>query len=913
MADLDFAPQHNMIAYLEKTESNAEFHQIVEFLTSSSIHHSLTIHAIVDGKTVVITKSLVRRDLLFTDANGITCLTNEQIFENLLLMGLVRAATTASLDAQHDSSNITKTQSKATLNEPTPQGEGSGSGPKRQETMGGAMAQIRSENLVSQTPCDLTLSGGHTPRSVEGSITLEKLTDLCTTLLQKVFDLENVKTAQAKEIARLKKRRKVSKQVRKNLKSQQMFQDIDIVLVEDADTEMIVKDKGNGEKGGSTTEIVSTARPDISAARPKDSTAEPKTPPITTTLFDDEDVTIDDTLKSKIMNQDQIDRDVEVALKIQADLNKEARTERKRQEEASKAALAEMYDEVQAQIDANHELSIRLTPKEKEKYTVEERSKLLAEFFERRNKQLAKERAEAIRSKPPTKTQLRNLMMTYLKHTGRFTHVQLKSRSFEEIQKLYIKEHKWVDAFVPIGSKKDEKRIRSRKKRAASSSSKHKSPKKQKVNDQESKDSDKEHRKCLKVVPDDDKAINYETLVVKSPIVDCESQVLRSNKAGDVHVYKLTRLDGSYMHFSTFSRMLEVLDRQDVLDLHKIIMERFPANDPEGYDLILWGDLKTFVESISTIKEICISYYGNKTGGNEATVKAYDIRGGGANPDSNVVMGTFLLNNCYASMLFDSIADKSFVSSTFSDMLDVAPSTLDTSYALELADGRISETNVVLRGCTLGLLGHSFNIDLRPVEFGSFDVIIGMDLLAKYHVLIVCDKKVIHIPYGDKVLIIQGDDCDDRSRSKLNIISCTKTQNELNKLTVKNRYPLPRIDDLFDQLQRSRVYSKIDLRSGYHQLRVREEGIPKTAFRTRYGHYEFKVMPFGLTNVPTVFMDLMNRVCKPYLDRFVIVFIDDILIYSKSRKEHKGHLKLIMRLLKKEELYAKFSKCEFWL
>ncbi|GJQ92005.1 putative reverse transcriptase domain-containing protein [Tanacetum coccineum] len=136
---------------------------------------------------------------------------------------------------------------------------------------------------------------------------------------------------------------------------------------------------------------------------------------------------------------------------------------------------------------------------------------------------------------------------------------------------------------------------------------------------------------------------------------------------------------------------------------------------------------------------------------------------------------------------------------------------------------------------------------------------------------------------------------------------------ELNKLTVKNRYPLPRIDDLFDQLQGSRVYSKIDLRSGYHQLRVREEDISKTAFRTRYGHYEFQVMPFGLTNAPAVFMDLMNRVCKPYLDRFVIVFIDDILIYSKSRKEHEGHLKLILNLLKKEELYAKFSKCEFWL
>ncbi|GJS84980.1 putative reverse transcriptase domain-containing protein [Tanacetum coccineum] len=133
---------------------------------------------------------------------------------------------------------------------------------------------------------------------------------------------------------------------------------------------------------------------------------------------------------------------------------------------------------------------------------------------------------------------------------------------------------------------------------------------------------------------------------------------------------------------------------------------------------------------------------------------------------------------------------------------------------------------------------------------------------------------------------------------------------ELNKLIVKNRYPLPRIDDLFDQLQGSQFFSKIDLRSGYHQLRVHEDDIPKTAFRTRYGHFEFTVMPFGLTNAPAIFMDLMNRVCRPYLGKFVIVFIDDILIYSKTQEEH---LMLVLELLKKEKLYAKFSKCEFWL
>ncbi|GJR65598.1 putative reverse transcriptase domain-containing protein [Tanacetum coccineum] len=159
-------------------------------------------------------------------------------------------------------------------------------------------------------------------------------------------------------------------------------------------------------------------------------------------------------------------------------------------------------------------------------------------------------------------------------------------------------------------------------------------------------------------------------------------------------------------------------------------------------------------------------------------------------------------------------------------------------------------------------------------------------------------------PWGAPVLFVKKKDGSFRM--------CIDYQ-ELYKLTVKNCYPLPRIDDLVDQLHGSSVYSKIDLRSDYHQLRVREEDIPKTTFRTRYGHYEFQVMPFGLTNAPTVFMDLMNRVCKPYLDKFVIVFIDDILIYSKNKKEHEEHLKAILELLKKEELYAKFSKCEFWI
>ncbi|GJS14295.1 putative reverse transcriptase domain-containing protein [Tanacetum coccineum] len=358
------------------------------------------------------------------------------------------------------------------------------------------------------------------------------------------------------------------------------------------------------------------------------------------------------------------------------------------------------------------------------------------------------------------------------------------------------------------------------------------------------------------------------------------------------------------------------------------------------------------------------------------------------------------------------------------------------------AQGYFKRDCLKLKNNNHGNQGGNGNALVKVYAVGSagtnpdFNVVtVGIDWLAKYQAVIVYAKKIVRIPWGNETLIVRGDGSDRGNETRLNIISCTKTQKymlkgcpiflahvttketedksekkrledvpivrnfpevfpkdlsglpptrqvefqidlipgaapvarapyrlapsemkelsdqlqelsdkgfirpssspwgapvlfvkkkdgsfrmcidyrELNKLTVKNRYPLPRIDDLFDQLQGSNVYSKIDLRSGYHQLRVREEDIPKTAFRTRYGHYEFQVMPFGLTNAPAVFMDLMNRVCKPFLDKFVIVFIDDILIYSKNKKEHEEHLKAILELLKKEELYAKFSKCEFWL
>ncbi|KAK1429688.1 hypothetical protein QVD17_11903 [Tagetes erecta] len=289
------------------------------------------------------------------------------------------------------------------------------------------------------------------------------------------------------------------------------------------------------------------------------------------------------------------------------------------------------------------------------------------------------------------------------------------------------------------------------------------------------------------------------------------------------------------------------------------------------------------------------------------------------------------------------------------------------SFIVEIANGKFVEIDSVIPDCTLHLCEHEFLVDPIPMQLGSFDVIIGMDWLSKCHAEVVCLKKYIRIPLpSSDVLNVFGE----KPSKRLKLMSCVKAQSTYGRkvfpedLTglpplrqvefgidlvpvlpvAKSPYRLAPsemqelasqlqvlsdkgfihpsflpcgglvlIGDLFDQLQGTSHFSKIDLRSGYHQLRVHDNDIYKTAFWTKYRHYEFTVMPFGLTNALVVFMDLMNRVCRPYPDKFLIVFIENILIYSKSKSEHEQHLRLIVELLKEEKLYAKFSKCEFWL
>ncbi|GKB98532.1 putative reverse transcriptase domain-containing protein, partial [Tanacetum coccineum] len=325
----------------------------------------------------------------------------------------------------------------------------------------------------------------------------------------------------------------------------------------------------------------------------------------------------------------------------------------------------------------------------------------------------------------------------------------------------------------------------------------------------------------------------------------------------------------------------------------------------------------------------------NSNGNGTTQGRAYALGGRDASPDSNVITGTFLLNNRYSTILFDTGADRSFVSTTFSALINITPTTLESHYDVELADGKIIRVNTIIRGCTLNFMNHPFNIDLMPVPLGSFDVIIRMDWLTKYHGVIICDEKIGCDVFLAHITIKEAKDKSEGKRLEdipivrdfpgvfledLSGIPPAR-QVEFQIDLVPGNAPIARapyrlapskMKELAEQLQElsdkgfirpssspwgspvlfvkkkdesfwSSVYSKIDLRSGYHQLRVCEEDIPKIAFRTRYGHYEFQVMPFGLTNAPA------------------------------SKEEHEEHLKLILELLKKEELYKKISKCEFWI
>ncbi|GJU12645.1 hypothetical protein Tco_1135041 [Tanacetum coccineum] len=568
---------------------------------SKTVNDVKQIHATVNGKTVVISESSVKSDLHFNDEDGITCLLNDEIFVNLALIGeddrVVRAATTASsLEAEQEI-----------------KGNTSGSGEDIMEH------QVDLTDFVPPTPHDSPLSGGHTPGSDEDLVIIKMQKNVkrlekalrARTLGMKLF---KIGTSKRKGLDK----ENVSKQGRKSNKTKPIFNDSDFDVLNDAMENV---------EGGSTAEQITTTGDTLNTASINVSTAGPSNvgaagPSISTVgdIFEDEMTTIADTLVAirsarprttsvMIRNVEEEPMratlmDEELAQRLfeeeQAQFEKEQRIAREKaaEQEAKDTALIEQMEDVQARMDADELLAERLQQEEREQFTIDEQARMLVDLITERKKFFVAQRAEQIRNKPPTRAQLRNKMVTYLKHMGNYTHTQLKSKSFEEIQKLYEKEQKWINDFVSLDSKmvkdsgkKDgdsQKQTESSKKRPKAEHDKE-SVKKQKLEDEAERE---ELRACLDIVSGDDIAMDFESLATKYLIIDWKTHILTDN----MMYYQIIRADESSKNYKIFSGMLDDFDRQDMIDLYRLVKERYETTSPEGHDLLLWGDLKNLFE-----------------------------------------------------------------------------------------------------------------------------------------------------------------------------------------------------------------------------------------------------------------------------------------------------------------------------
>ncbi|GJV62849.1 putative ribonuclease H-like domain-containing protein [Tanacetum coccineum] len=650
MANLEFVDQHNMVACLEKTDGNSDFHEIVDFLASSSIHHALTQGS---SSNRGINKKDSKDSLVGTNRNK-----GDQVrtlHDSPLSGGHTSDIAEGALNLQELSALCTNLSNRVLSLESI------------KDAQAAKISALKSRIKKLEKKCKLSISHHKAWLKSVNRLSMKK---------------------------RFGKKESVSKQGRKKselestLDDSTVFDDQDVdhgmeyMETEEAmdegrqsgeteevkltdDTE-VVEDKSSGDKGGNAEELVSTARPevstarlDIDAARQENSVVGPRNPPTKTSIFDDEDITMAQTLikmkeeKAKekgvsIKNVDdssrparsiltlkplptidpkdkgkgvlkespvkkvkrsdldaaQIAKDAEIARLVHekelAEMERE-REERQRQDQAFVDYIASLYDEVQAKMD-----------------TSEERKKLLAE-----------ERAVAVRNKPPTRTQLRSLMMTYLKHTGKYRHNQLNKKTFEEIQALYIKEQERDADFVPIGSERDEKMIDKMNKKATGMDEeevpeepestkvevkqerreenirkrsgrrlKMKATKKSKRQKTDS-DLEKEEklRASLKIVPDEEEEIDYEVLGTRYPIVNWESAFYHTDRYGVPHdYYRVFRANGSSRYIKTFTEMVSRFDRLDFIELHSLVMQRFSTTTPEGIDLVLWGDLRIMFE-----------------------------------------------------------------------------------------------------------------------------------------------------------------------------------------------------------------------------------------------------------------------------------------------------------------------------
>ncbi|GJT44602.1 hypothetical protein Tco_0953317 [Tanacetum coccineum] len=718
MAVLDSCPKHNMVAYLEKSEGNGEFHEIIDFLKRSSIHHALTVSPLVSTTFVeqfwtsaIVPKQFNNVRTLLPKVAG------KALFDALLLRG----------KGKHFSGKVTPlfatmlvrpTQDEGASSErpsealPTPSHAPISEVPHEPQT-DSSPAQT-SENLGGHSSSDKPLSGN------EGDMTLQSVYDLCLSLCAQVSDqakeIQNLKA----QITKLKKQAKpvikhhrawlksvslkqrfpsksfskkhrvhkesVSKQGRKFAKGESSVQRDPLFDEVPED----IKNKGteeqvestNGHKKGTEEEIATQATQtptstifgddetiakvllNMSQAKAvsrekekgvelKDIEETDRPRPTSTrsllTLKPLPKIDPKDKGKKKIEEEDesesesdgipeaekkfkQLASDEEMARKIQEEWEGEEERNRLAEEKATNEALIRNYDDIKARIEADRLLAEKLQEEEREQFTIEERAKFLHDTIAAQRKFLAQQRSEAIRNRPPTKNQLRNQMMTYLKHVGNFKHSELKTKKFEEIQALYEKIKRSDEDFISIGSAEDERLIKkmnekgidfskkeevkeeskeevqeeskeeeSKRKRKLGTRKKMKSRKRRFIQNTSEDDSEKENdelRLHLTIAPDEEKEVDYEILDRKYPIKEWKTECLgtkpqvdKAEHLEEINQNVVIRSNGQKRYFSTLMRVLSIFDRDDLNVVYQLVMNRYQDEIPEGFDRVLWGDL----------------------------------------------------------------------------------------------------------------------------------------------------------------------------------------------------------------------------------------------------------------------------------------------------------------------------------
>ncbi|GJR29568.1 putative ribonuclease H-like domain-containing protein [Tanacetum coccineum] len=753
-------------------------------------------------------------------------------------------------------------------------------------------------------PYDSPLPGGHTPRSDAGSMTLHELTVLCTNLSNKGRSMIEEMDLVA-GISLVPPRVEVQGRYRQNLDTQEGFGVGPEVTTADA-------------KLNTASTFVSTASPQ----RHADTTADDLT--LAETLMEIRKSAAKAKGKAKM---DETESPRKMKQREQVQISRDAEVAQKLQEEFDAAERQRM-----AQLQAG------------EKCSEEDLPMKLVELVNQRKKFFAQQRAEAKRNKPMTPAQQKEYMSNYIN----------KNNVGQEVLEEPVKRQKIGEA-----SGSDEE-----------------------LAEKEKELSEEELQTLLVIVPVEEfYNLVKERFSTTDPIDDKEKELWVELKRlfepdNDDTIWKLQR----YMHDPLVWRLYDTCGVHRV-SLYKYVSWRY-RNDKIFWDetsiitpLNCYGSCADVVAFACVIEiwllKTCLRVVillactvfgmsrvvillactvfgtarGRRNQGNQARGRAFILGAEEARQDPNIVMGTFTLNNHFATTLFDSGADYSFASTTFIPLLGIDPSELGSRYKIEIASGQLVEIDKVIKGCKLEIKGHVFDINLISFRHGSFDVIIGERPDEKARLLMsakASDKKEEEIvvvrdfpevflddlsrlpPLREikfRIELIHGVVPIAKSPYRLAPSKLEELSGQLKELQDKgfiqpssspSRAPMLFVKKNDGSFRMCIDYKELN-KSGYHQLRVHEDDIPKIAFRTRYGHFEFTIMPFGLTNAPAVFMDLMNIVCRPYLDKFMIVFIDDILIYSKTREEHVDHLRLVLELLRKEKLYAKFSKCEFWL